>query len=342
MTLKISIIIPVYNAAQYLEECLLSISQQSFTDFEILAVNDGSSDRSLEILKKYQEKEPRLKVFSQVNKGVSAARNVGIEKAQGDYLTFVDADDWLLKEDWLLCFVEKARHSSAEIVCAGFTSCAAQNKLIREELPFPTGIYQHQDIRNTILPYFFQKDGLNAIFTKMYSRKLITENKILFPENFIIAEDHYFNVQAFLVANAVELIDSYGYAYREVQGSATKNVLKNNYLNTTNQVYHFDYSSVINGWLDREELQKLKQDKYVKAILSLIYIYINPENHLNFTSRWRRVNEIVNDDTVINVFKKYSFTPQNRFENLNFKAIKNKCVICLFLYNYYSYLRNKN
>ena len=76
---KISIIIPVYNAENYLEECLQSISQQTFNDFEMLAINDGSNDRSLEILKQYQENEPRLKIFSQVNKGVSAARNLGLD-----------------------------------------------------------------------------------------------------------------------------------------------------------------------------------------------------------------------------------------------------------------------
>jgi glycosyltransferase involved in cell wall biosynthesis len=91
---KISIIIPVYNAENYLEECLLSISQQTFGDFEILAINDGSTDRSLEILKKYQAKEPRLQVISQENKGVSAARNLGLDNAKGEYIAFVDADDF--------------------------------------------------------------------------------------------------------------------------------------------------------------------------------------------------------------------------------------------------------
>lgn len=86
---KISIIIPVYNAENYLEECLLTISQQTFGDFEILAINDGSTDLSLEILKKHQEKEPRLKVFSQVNKGVSAARNLGLDNAKGEYIALV-------------------------------------------------------------------------------------------------------------------------------------------------------------------------------------------------------------------------------------------------------------
>ena len=124
---KISIIIPVYNAEQYLEECLLSISQQTFTDFEILAINDGSTDRSLEILKKYQEKEPRLKVFSQVNKGVSAARNLGLDNAKGDYITFVDADDWLHPET-IEKYIEIAEKENSDIVISQFLTKKSSEK----------------------------------------------------------------------------------------------------------------------------------------------------------------------------------------------------------------------
>ena len=124
---KISIIIPVYNAENYLEECLLTISQQTFTDFEILAINDGSSDRSLEILKQYQENEPRLKIFSQVNKGVSAARNLGLDNAKGEYIAFVDADDWLHPES-LEQYIEIAEKENSDIVISQFLTEKSREK----------------------------------------------------------------------------------------------------------------------------------------------------------------------------------------------------------------------
>lgn len=116
---KISIIIPVYNTEKYVEECLLSISNQTFGDFEILAINDGSTDNSLEILKKYQEKEPRLKIFSQENKGLSAARNTGIEYAIGEYLMFVDSDDSLHLEI-LKNLYEDVLHYNVEVAMCNF------------------------------------------------------------------------------------------------------------------------------------------------------------------------------------------------------------------------------
>ena len=92
---KISIIVPVYNVEKYLKECLDSLINQTLEDIEIICINDGSTDNSLAILEEYQKKDSRIKVFSQRNQGVSAARNLGIEKATGEYLTFLDSDDRL-------------------------------------------------------------------------------------------------------------------------------------------------------------------------------------------------------------------------------------------------------
>ena len=190
---KISIIIPVYNAALYLEECLLSISQQTFNDFEILAINDGSTDRSLEILKKYQAKEPRLQVISQENKGVSAARNLGLDNAKGEYIAFVDADDFLLDVEWLYQLIQNVNFTNSDIVCAGFTCVRGQEKTSVVPVPFPNETYNKKEIVDEMLPFFFQKDTFNAIFTKLYSRKLIHQNNVFFPNHLKIAEDTFYH-----------------------------------------------------------------------------------------------------------------------------------------------------
>jgi len=95
-TTKVSIIVPVYNVELYLEECLYSIINQTFEDIEIILINDGSTDHSLEIMEKFAKKDNRIKIISQKNKGVSEARNAGILIASGDYILFVDSDDVIL------------------------------------------------------------------------------------------------------------------------------------------------------------------------------------------------------------------------------------------------------
>lgn len=91
----VSIIVPVYNTEKYISECLHSLIQQSYSHIEIIAVDDGSTDNSLKILNDISAKDKRLKVFSQPNQGVSAARNLALSKATGEYIMFVDADDWI-------------------------------------------------------------------------------------------------------------------------------------------------------------------------------------------------------------------------------------------------------
>ena len=92
---KFSIIIPVYNAEKYLPKCIDSLIKQTFKKFEIICINDGSSDKSLNILKRYATNDTRIKIFTQKNSGPAVARNLGLEKAQGKYLWFIDADDWI-------------------------------------------------------------------------------------------------------------------------------------------------------------------------------------------------------------------------------------------------------
>ena len=101
----ISIIVPVYNVEAYLPQCLDSLINQTYQDLEIICVNDGSTDGSLEILQKYQSKDKRIKVVSQKNQGLSGARNTGISQATGEWIMFVDSDDYLLKDCVYLCLI---------------------------------------------------------------------------------------------------------------------------------------------------------------------------------------------------------------------------------------------
>lgn len=100
---KVSIIIPVYKAEKYLNRCIDSILAQTFTDWELLLIDDGSPDRSGDICDEYAKKDTRIRVFHKNNGGVSSARNLGLDNVLGEYVTFVDSDDWLLENTLTLC-----------------------------------------------------------------------------------------------------------------------------------------------------------------------------------------------------------------------------------------------
>ena len=119
---KVSIIVPVYNVEKYLSKCLNSLINQTLREIEILCVDDGSTDNSSKILENFVQKDCRVKVFSQKNSGQSVARNVAIEHASGEYLGFVDSDDWV-DLDYFEKLYSAAKKYNCDIACAGFKRC---------------------------------------------------------------------------------------------------------------------------------------------------------------------------------------------------------------------------
>ena len=115
----ISVIIPVYNAEQYIKRCLNSVLNQTFNDYEIIMVNDGSTDGSLEILKKYESQNSKLKVITQKNLKAAAARNSGLKYASGEYIAFIDADDYV-HNDYLRILYENMVNFKADVSTCGF------------------------------------------------------------------------------------------------------------------------------------------------------------------------------------------------------------------------------
>ena len=116
----ISIIVPVYNVEDYIDKCLRSIVNQTYKDIEIILINDGSTDSSGDICLKWQEADNRIIYIKKKNEGQGAARNLGVKIAKGDYLTFVDADDWI-EENAIACLYESEKKSNADIVIADFS-----------------------------------------------------------------------------------------------------------------------------------------------------------------------------------------------------------------------------
>ena len=130
MAAKITVIIPVYNVEIYLADCLDSVLQQTLNEIEIICINDGSSDNSLEILKEYARKDSRIIIISQENKGLGSARNRGLEVATGEYVAFLDSDDWV-DNNYYEKLYNTAKKYNSEIACAGFKRCTGQKKSLR-------------------------------------------------------------------------------------------------------------------------------------------------------------------------------------------------------------------
>ena len=187
---EISIIVPVYNAEAYLPKCIDSILKQSFQDFEILLINDGSTDKSCEICDEYALKDKRIFVYQKNNGGVSSARNLGLSKAIGKWVYFVDSDDTLFDD----CLETLLMHTSDDIDCSvGGYMDIYENKAVGVS----TEIIKRWNYKTALLdfykPVYFRFNGY--LWNRLFRHSIIKENNIYFHENIYFKEDGLFIVE---------------------------------------------------------------------------------------------------------------------------------------------------
>lgn len=212
--MKISIIVPVYNVEEYLEECLESLVNQNYSDYEIIAVNDGSTDNSLKILKKYEKKHKKLiKVYDKENGGLSSARNFGIEKSKGKYLFFVDSDDYILPNS--LNILDKYLNKDYDIIGYPFIMGNEEHSVFLKT--------SNKDIQDKIKRLITGSPGAQ---NKICKKELYTKNNITFLDG-VYYEDLATTPKLALYAKKVKFIDEPLYFYRVRSNSIMNNPIYN-------------------------------------------------------------------------------------------------------------------
>ncbi len=189
---KISVIVPVYNVEKYLHRCVDSILSQTFTDFEVLLIDDGSKDKSGVICDEYAQKDKRVRVFHKQNGGVSSARNVGLDNALGEWIYFVDSDDMVLPD--ALDTFDSLTKSNSDLVMAGFC-ISEEDDIVRER---PKIIRQCEltvveALKEMYAPSDFCYQGY--LWCKLFKRCVIQQNHLRFDENISFNEDRLFIVK---------------------------------------------------------------------------------------------------------------------------------------------------
>ena len=219
----LSIIIPVYNVQDYMEECLDSILNQKHDNCEIILVNDGSTDNSYLICEKYAKKYNEIKLINQTNMGLSGARNTGIKEAKGKYILFVDSDDWLMEgclEDFLLCIIE---YSPDIMIGKAKVIDELGNTKDKVRYQIKKGMYCIDDYLKMLL---LNRCYIACAPFAIYSREMIENNKIEFKPG-IVHEDELWMTRILTAAKSVYYTDEYFYFNRIRIGSITHSNNKN-------------------------------------------------------------------------------------------------------------------
>lgn len=185
---KVSVIIPVYNKEKYLADTLRSVLNQKFQDLEVIAVNDGSKDRSLEILRQFAEQDSRLRIIDIPNGGVSRARNLGLEHAQGDWIQFLDADD-RMDDRYLTQAVPVAEMQRADILFSNFVKENAEQKIVETVVGPEEGNCDQAGLCNRFAQWQYANGFFGFISNKLFRRELWKVSGATFPERTTLAED---------------------------------------------------------------------------------------------------------------------------------------------------------
>ena len=261
----LSVIIPVYNVENYLNECLDSVTSQTLDDMEIICIDDGSTDNSPDILKEYSKKDKRIKIITKENGGQATARNLGIKEAQGEYIAFVDSDDFIEPTMFEKLYT-KSKDNNLDIAMCKIATYDNQTEEIKNNVwyymlgvfrDFEKGIFNHKDTKEftchiAVTPY-----------NKIYKTTLLKENNILFPEG-LIFEDEKFFYDTYLRAKRVSIVDEFLYYYRINRKGSTVDTIKDN-----------DFSDIVPiSKLIRETFKETDNYEDYKILLSNRFIHL--------------------------------------------------------------------
>lgn len=289
--MTVSIVFPVYNKSEHLPTTLHSLLLQTYRDFELIAVDDGSTDGSGDFLDRLAKTDSRVKVIHQPNAGVSAARNAALDRASGDYVVFADADDTVCP-DWLEVLAKEAETSGADIVVSGFFSTDSNGKALDTVLPpeegnitgkeFLGNFYAHQS--NHGLPGFGHG--------KIVRRDLIEKNNIRFTLGLKLAEDLDFFVRLYDKAETVRTVRYAGYNYLQGAENSTGG----------SSAYQVDYLSQVKIWLGIVSIltahgeycgeNRAFADEKLGGYISCAMLYRSDVNRTSASEMWRLCGDI--------------------------------------------------
>ena len=253
---KVSVIIPIYNVAKYLGQCLDSVLAQTFQDFEVICVNDGSTDKSLEILQQYAKKDERIKIIDQENKGLSEARNMALDMAQGEFIAFADSDDYYAP-NFLELLLNTQKDTGADIVGCNF------QKIYKSTDTLKPVSQVHPKLYKDALQVLLHKDNFIHfnVWNKLYKRNVIGDMRFV-PH--IYYEDWVFNCCVFERANGFAWIKKKLYAYRISNSS----IMRSNFNEKKLQDYVTGIHEVHNYFIAHapEKWEKVKQTRISRTV----------------------------------------------------------------------------
>lgn len=309
----VSVVLPIYNVEKYLDRCVESIVNQTYTNLEILLIDDGSPDNCPRICEEWKQKDSRIRVIHKENQGLGMARNTGIEHATGEYICFFDSDDYVDTQTIADC-VAAAQADNADIVCFGLHELDVSGNVKTSLIPH-AGVYRQEQVRQTFLPNLIAADPNTGVYMgvrmcawdAMYSMDLIRRKGWRFTsERQILSEDVYSLLELYAWVETVVVLPKAFYFYRVNNASLSRVFRRDRY----QRIRHFYLESLA-------LCQKLGYSQIVADQLAVTYLAFTVaalkqliRSDLTKQEKEQEFSAIMQDDTWQNALKLLSGRPK--------------------------------
>lgn len=330
----ISVIVPVYNVENYLRQCIESILNQTYTDFEIILVDDGSLDSSGNICDEYSEKFTNISVLHKKNEGLGYARNSGIEKACGEFIVFVDSDDYV-EENMLLDLYNGLMESECDTCMGGHNRVNMKNEFVSSH-SYEKTLFKYEQVIKEFIPRFIgsapeKSDCVStAAWNVLYSIDIINRNNLKFPsERELISEDIIFNLDYFKYSTGVSLIETCNYNYRINNNSLTTNYNKDRF-ELIKKLY----------FVERKKLKKLgiydiAKYRLMRQFFNYLRMCFKQEDtlvsKLSYKNALTNIKEICSDTLVESIISEFPVYKLGMIQKIFVLLVKYKFNIILYL-----------
>ena len=317
----VSVIVPVYNVENVLHYCIESILDQTFRDFELILINDGSTDRSGVVCDRYAETDDRIRVIHKKNGGVSSARNAGIDAAEGEYICFVDSDDRLC-EAFLSEMVNAMESELADIVVCGY-SVTKFGKLVEERLFHEGGIEKvlRKNIYDLVCRTLY-----SAPWCKLFRSRIISNNKLRFPEDMSLGEDMLFNFMYTDCMDEICVLNKALYIYNTDNDNSLLRGYRRDLLEDVEKINRFCIHYLRKWKVGESVIDQIKIDCYYRYE-NVLYSTFSEENNDSFVKKIKFNNKVIRSSGFQTV---YAGTPVKKTHKAAY-SIKNYLPVYFYL-----------
>lgn len=294
----VTIIMPVYGVENYVGKAIESIESQTFTDWELLCVDDGTKDRSGEICDEYAKKDPRITVFHKENGGAPSARNIAIDKSNGKYMYFMDSDDWA-EPGMLEHMVSLAENNEAQLVIAGFyiDTYYTDDDMFVESKFEKAAIYKNKETFRTATYKLFDQNLLYTPWNKLYLSEYIISNKIYFPHTFW--DDFPFNLSVIRDIERVIVTPNcyYHFTRKRIESETAKYRVD---MYEKREEEHTWMEELYSYWgLSTPGVQEFLSRRYIERLIGCVENLTNEDCTLSFFEICKRIKTMINSPRTI-------------------------------------------